>query len=59
MSGLLILVDEAALVGLAQGPGNADRETEEDADLHGRAEQPSERFAAGILEHQHGPTVLQ
>ncbi len=27
-------------------------------DLHRRAEQPSQRFAARVLEHQNGPAVL-
>src|SRR5277367_5644255 len=58
MGGFDVLVDEAALVGLAQGSGDADREAQEAADLHGRAEQPTERFSAAVLEQQHGPTAF-
>ena len=58
MGGLEVLVDEAALVGFAQGGGDADGEPQEARQLHRRAEQPSERFAAGILEHQHRPTLF-
>ena len=43
---------------LAQGRGDAEREAQEALQLHGRAEQPLERLAARILEHQHGPTAL-
>ena len=52
-----VLVDEAALVKLAQSRGNADGEAQEASHLHRCAEQPVERLAAGILEHQHGPTA--
>ena len=55
LAGSQVLVDEAAQVGVAEGSGDADREAQEAIRLHGRAEQPSERFAAGVLEHQHGP----
>ena len=51
-----VLVDEAALVELAQSRGDADGQAQEASYLHGRAEQPVERLAARILEHQHGPT---
>ena len=34
------------------------REAQEAPHLHRRAEQPVERLAARILEHQHGPTVF-
>ena len=53
-----ILVDEAAPVGLAQGAGDADREPQKAARLHRRADERRERFAARILEHQHGPAVF-
>ena len=53
-----VLVDEAALVRLAQRGGDADREAQEASHLHGRAEQPLERLAARILEHQHRPTAF-
>ena len=51
-----VLVDEAALMELAQSRGNSDRQAQEASYLHGRAEQTVERLAARILEHQHGPT---
>ena len=57
-AGFEVLVDEAALVGLAQRRGDADREAQEAARLHRRADEPSERLPARILEHQHGPAVL-
>ena len=49
-------MDEPALVKLAHSRRNADGEAQEASHLHGRAEQPVERLAARILEHQHGPT---
>ena len=58
IAGFLVLVDEAGLVGFAQSRSDADREAQEDADLHRLAEQARERFAAGVLEHQHGATVF-
>jgi hypothetical protein len=45
-------------VGFAQSYSDADREAQENADLHRLAEQARERFAAGVLEHQHGATVF-
>jgi hypothetical protein len=45
-------VDEAALVDLAQGRGDADREAQEAPYLHGRAKQSFDRRTAGILKHQ-------
>ena len=53
-----ILVDEPRLMDLAQGDRDADGEAQEASHLHGRAEQPLERLAAGILEHQHGPAAF-
>src|SRR6202166_1563890 len=58
IAGFLVLVDEAGLVGFAQSYSDADREAQENADLHRLAEQARERFAAGVLEHQHGATVF-
>ena len=58
IAGFLVLVDEADLVGFAESRSNADREAQENADLHRLAEQARERFAAGVLEHQHGATVF-
>jgi hypothetical protein len=52
MARLQVLVDKAALVGFAQTPGGADRETQKATHLHWPIEQPGKRFAAGILEHQ-------
>ena len=45
-----------ALVKLADSRGNADGEAQEASHLHGCAEQPIERLAPRILEHQHDPT---
>ena len=53
-----VLVDETALVQLAERGRDADREAQECSHLHGRAEQPVERLAARVLEHQHGPAAL-
>ena len=53
-----VLVDEAALVDLAEGRGDRDGEAQKAPHLHGRAEQSVERLAAGVLEHQHGPTAF-
>jgi len=47
-------MDEAVPVKLAQGRSNADGEPQKISHLHGRAEQPRERLAAGIIEHQKG-----
>jgi serine/threonine protein kinase len=56
MGRLQVLVDEAASVGLADGRG--DREAQEAPQLHRRSDDHGERFAAGVLERQHGPTVF-
>ena len=53
-----ILVDEAALVHLADSCGHADGEAQETPNLHRHAEEPAEQLAAGILEHQNGPTAV-
>src|SRR5215813_7216641 len=43
------------------GTRDADRETQESADLHRRADQPIERLAAGVLEDEDGaaPVALE
>ena len=53
-----VLVDEPGLVDLAQGDRDADGEVQEASHLHRRAEQPLERLAALILQHQHGPAAV-
>ena len=53
-----VLVDEPALVQLTESVGDVDREAQEAPHLHGLAEQPAERLAARVLEHQHGPTGI-
>jgi len=58
IGGLEVLLDEAAVVGLAQGRGHADGDAQKGAGLDGLAEQPSERLSPGVLEHQHGPTAF-
>src|SRR6185369_2737833 len=50
-----VLMDEPALVELAQRHGDANREAKAASDLQGRLEQPVEGLAAGVLEHQHDP----
>src|SRR5215475_2119856 len=50
-----IFMNQPALVKLAQSCCDGNRNTQEGSRLHGRAEQPFERLAARILEHQHGP----
>ncbi len=40
------------------GVGDADRQTQEGAHLHGLAEQPIERLASGVFEHQNGATLV-
>jgi hypothetical protein len=57
MGGFEILMDEAALVKLAQRRGDADGEAQYLVNLQGRADQPRERLAARILEQEHGPTA--
>jgi hypothetical protein len=72
MGRLEVLVDEPMLVDLAQGGGDADREAQTAAHLHGRAEQAVEGFAARVLQQQqtsalvlgegerpHGPAWLE
>jgi hypothetical protein len=53
-----ILMDETALVGLAQGSDDADGELQEAFQLKGGAEQPLERLATRILKHQQRPTAF-
>ena len=53
-----VLVDEAALVRLAQRGDDADGEAQEAARLHRRADEPIERLAARILEQQRGSTAF-
>ena len=43
---------------LAERGGDADGEAQEASHLHRCAEQPIERLAAGILEHQHDPAAV-
>jgi hypothetical protein len=58
MGGLQVLMDKSALVGFAKSRGDSDCEAQKATRLHGRPEEPSERFAAGILEHQQSPSVF-
>src|SRR5262245_61158781 len=58
MARLEVLVDEASLVDLGEGHGDADGEAQERSRLHRAAEEPGERFAPRVLEHQHGAPVL-
>ena len=51
-------MDEAALMHLAEGRGNAGGEAQETSHLHRRAKQPAEQLAAGILKHQSGLTAI-
>ena len=53
-----VLVDEAALVRLAQRGDDADGEAQEASRLHRRADQSLERFAARILEQQRRSTAF-
>ena len=53
-----VLVDEAAPVDLCEGRGDRDGEAQKAAHFHGRPEQPVERLAAGVLEHQHSPAAF-
>ncbi len=43
---------------LAESHSDVDRQAQEGVRPQGRAEQPLERLAAGILEHQHGSTAF-
>jgi len=58
MRRLEVLVDEATLVRLAQGGGDAETEAQEASQLQGRAEQAVERLSAGILKHQRHTAVI-
>jgi hypothetical protein len=58
IAGFQVLMDQTGLVGFAQSGRDADREAQEDADLHRLAQQACERFAAGVLEYQHGAAVF-
>ena len=58
IGGFDVFVDEAVLMRLAQGGDDADRKREEEADLHGRAEQPVARLAARIFKCQHNAAAL-
>jgi hypothetical protein len=51
-------MDEAVLVHLAKGRGNADDDAQETSHLHRRSEEPAEQLAAGILEQQNGLTAI-
>jgi len=53
-----VLMDEPALMELAQSRRNTDGEAQEVSHLDGHAEQPIERLAPLIVEHQHGPTAI-
>jgi hypothetical protein len=56
-----VLVDQAGGMEAAHGPRDADRQAQERADLHRRADQPSERLAARVLEDEDGaaPVALE
>jgi hypothetical protein len=58
MRRLEVLVDQAALVRLTQSGGDAHGEAQEASELEGRAQQPAERLAARILEHQYGSAAV-
>src|SRR5580704_16966188 len=58
MSGFYVLVQRASPMKLAESQGDFGRQAQEVARLQGRAKQPLERLAAGILEHQHGPAAV-
>jgi hypothetical protein len=53
-----VLVDEAAPMDLCEGRSYRDGEAQKVPHLHGRAEQPVQRCAVGVLEQQHGPTAV-
>ena len=42
----------------AESRGDGDRDAQEISDLHGAAEKPGERHAAGVLQDQHGATAF-
>ena len=56
LAGLTSLRDEAVLVQLAENRGDGDAKVQEGSCLRRRGEQPVERFAARILQHQYGPS---
>src|ERR1700723_1436661 len=58
MGGLYILVQQATSMKLAKSHSDVGRQAQEVDRLQGRAKQPLERLAAGILEHQHGPAAI-
>ena len=53
-----VLVDEAAPMDLRESRGDLDGEAQKAAHFHGRPEQPVQRLALGVLEHQHRPTAF-
>src|SRR5262249_53578600 len=53
-----VLMDEAALMHLAEGRRDAYRETEEGLHLHPRTKKLIERLASRVLEHQDRSAVL-
>ncbi len=58
MSRLQVLMDEASAVHSADGGGNGDCEAQEAPRFQRRADQPIERLACRILEHQCDATTL-
>ena len=58
MRRLDVLVDEPPLMQLGYGPGEPEREMQERPHRHRLTQQPLQRLAAGILQHQHGPTAF-
>ena len=58
VSRLQVFVDDAALMDLADGRGDADGELEKPRRLHWLSKMPVERFAARILEDQHRPIAI-
>ena len=58
VGGFQVLVHKAALVGFAEGSGNAYGELKELRRLHRSAETRDERLAARILENQHRPPAI-
>ena len=53
-----VLVDEAPPVDLCESRRDRDGEVQKVAHFHGRPEQPVERLAASVLEHQHSSTAF-
>ena len=58
LAGLMSLWTRPRWWTLPSAAAIADGEAQKAPHLHRRAEQPVERLAAGVLEHQHGPTAL-